>query len=81
MLSDTGHAKLKVSFFGPFFIGDYWVLDHDPDYAWSIVGEPSGRYLWLLAREADPPALLREQLWARANALGYDTRLIRTTIH
>ena len=37
-------AKLKVSFFGPFF-GDYSVLDHADDYSWSIVGEPSGRYL------------------------------------
>lgn len=37
------NAKLKVSFFGPFY-GDYWVLDHGDDYEWSIVGEPSGRY-------------------------------------
>lgn len=41
-------AKLKVSFFGPFY-GDYWVLDRADDYSWSIVGEPSGRYLWILA--------------------------------
>ena len=30
--------------------GDYWVLDHADDYSWSIVGEGSGRYLWLLSR-------------------------------
>jgi apolipoprotein D and lipocalin family protein len=80
ILKDSGQAKLKVSFFGPFFVGDYWVLDHDPDYQWSIVGEPSGRYLWLLAREANPPALVRERLWARAHDLGYDTRMIRPTL-
>ena len=44
-------AKLKVSFFGPFY-GDYWVLDRAEDYSWAIVGEPSGRYLWILTREA-----------------------------
>ena len=33
------NANLKVSFFGPFFFGDYWVLDHADDYSWSIVGE------------------------------------------
>ena len=49
IVPDSGDAKLKVSFFGPFFFGDYWVLDHDPDYSGSIVGEPSGRFLWLLA--------------------------------
>ena len=47
------NAKLKVSFFGPFY-GDYWVLDHADDYRWSIVGEGSGRYLWLLSRDATP---------------------------
>jgi lipocalin-like protein len=36
------NAKLKVSFFGPFY-ARYWVLDHADDYSWSIVGEPSGR--------------------------------------
>jgi apolipoprotein D and lipocalin family protein len=32
------NAKLKVSFFRPFY-GDYWILDHADDYSWSIVGE------------------------------------------
>ena len=36
--------------FGPFY-GDYWVLDHADDYSWSIVGDPSGRYLWILSRQ------------------------------
>ena len=73
-------AKLRVSFFGPFF-GDYWVLDHADDYSWSIVGEPSGRYLWLLTREAIPPPAQQEQLIRRVRELGYDTGLLRTTAH
>lgn len=76
-------AKLKVSFFGPFF-GDYWVLDRgEPDaegqYAWSIVGEPSGRYLWMLTREARPDAETRELLEQRVRELGYDWELVRLT--
>jgi apolipoprotein D and lipocalin family protein len=43
IVDGSAGAKLKVSFFGPFFIGNYWVLDHANDYSWSIVGEPSGR--------------------------------------
>ena len=71
------NAKLKVSFFGPFW-GDYWVLDHADDYSWSIVGEGSGRYLWLLSREL-PTQADREALTARAKALGYDTTMLRPT--
>ena len=72
------NAKLKVSFFGPFY-GDYWVLDHAEDYSWSIVGEPSGRYLWLLSRAAKPGQARLDQLIARAGALGYDTSMLRIT--
>lgn len=72
------NAKLKVSFFGPFY-GDYWILDHGDDYDWSIVGEPSGRYLWVLTREQRPPADLLAQLEARVKALGYDWSMIRKT--
>jgi apolipoprotein D and lipocalin family protein len=80
-VAGSAGAKLKVSFFGPFYVGDYWVLDHADDYAWSIVGEGSGRYLWLLTREADPPQDIRDTVYSRVTDLGYDTSLIRTTAH
>ena len=80
VVSGSGDAKLKVSFFGPFF-GDYWVLDHAENYSWAIVGEPSGRYLWILSRTARPTPSLRESLQARVRELGYDTGLLRPTAH
>jgi apolipoprotein D and lipocalin family protein len=52
----------RCPFFGPFFFGDYWVLDHAEDYSWSIVGEPSGKYLWLLCREATPAEPVKASL-------------------
>lgn len=78
-VGDPLKAKLKVSFFGPFYFGDYWVLDHADDYSWSIVGEPSGKYLWILTRQARPAN--GEALLTRAAALGYDRELIRMTRH
>lgn len=66
-----GAARLKVSFFGPLFVGDYWVIDLAPDYSWAIVGEPRRRYLWILTREPASPAL-RADLEARVNAHGYN---------
>ncbi len=83
VVDGSNGAKLKVSFFGPFF-GDYWVLDRSeprPDglYEWSIVGEPSGRYLWMLTREAAPDADLQNLLESRVRQLGYDWDLVRMT--
>ena len=71
-------AKLKVSFFGPFF-GDYWVLDRAEDYSWAIIGEPSGRYLWILSREANPGTAAVDALIERTRALGFDTTMLRRT--
>jgi apolipoprotein D and lipocalin family protein len=72
------NAKLKVSFFGPIY-GNYWVLDHGEDYDWSIVGEPSGRYLWVLTRDRHPSPDLLAQLEERVKQLGYDWSLVRIT--
>jgi len=74
------NAKLRVTFFWPFY-GDYWVIDHDPEYQWSIVGEPSGTYLWVLSREATPDQASRDQLRQRVEELGYDWSMIRETSH
>ena len=80
VVAGSANAKLKNAFFGPFF-GDYWVLDRADDYSRSIVGEPSGRYLWILTRQANPDPATRELLHARVKTLGYDTRLLRQTAH
>ena len=78
IVAGSANAKLKVSFFGPFY-GDYWVLDHAEDYRWSIVGEPSGRYLWILTRDAKP--VDGAALVERAKALGYNTDMLHFTVH
>lgn len=80
VVDSVTNAKLKVSFFGPFY-GDYWVLDHADDYSWSIVGEPSGRYLWLLSRDAKPSDEKRQAIYDRVRGLGYDWSLVRETKH
>jgi apolipoprotein D and lipocalin family protein len=79
VMPDSNNAKLKVSFFGPFYVGDYWVLDRAEDYGWSIVGEPTGTYLWILTREARPAAELQHALLERVRALGYDLSMLRKT--
>jgi len=81
IVPDSANTKFKVSFFGPFYLGNYWVLDHANDYSWSIVGEPSGRYLWILTRAEEPAPALQAELVSRVAVLGYDTSMLRVTRH
>ncbi|MBB3173193.1 apolipoprotein D and lipocalin family protein [Endobacter medicaginis] len=79
VVDGSGGAKLKVSFFGPFYVADYWILDHDDAAGWSVVGDPSGRYLWLLSRRAVLTPEEAKALAGRAAALGYDISMLRWT--
>ena len=78
IVEGSHNAKLRVSFFWPFY-GDYWVLDHAEDYSWSIVGEPSGEYLWILSRKAVLSDKQMKSLVNKAHTLGYDTSLLYLT--
>jgi apolipoprotein D and lipocalin family protein len=78
IVEGSNNTKLRVSFFGPFY-GDYWVLDRADDYSWAIVGEPSGRYLWLLHRKAAPGPDILAMISNRAAQLGYDIKQLRWT--
>lgn len=63
-------SKLEVSFFGPFW-GDYWILDLDASYTLSLVGEPSGKYLWILSRTPTLPEDVLNDALMRLKAMGY----------
>ncbi len=78
VVDGSQNAKLRVSFFWPFF-GNYWVLDHGDAYDWTIVGEPSGHYLWLMTRDPHPSNETVQQLKGRAAQMGYDLGFLRMT--
>lgn len=72
VVDETTNAKLKVSFFGPFW-GDYWIIGLADDYSLALVGEPEGRYLWILSRTPEISDEVREQALSELQAMGYDT--------
>jgi apolipoprotein D and lipocalin family protein len=69
----SNNSKLKVSFFRPFY-GDYWVIDLAEDYSWVLVGEPAGKYFWILARQKQLDSKSEEALLAKAEKLGYQRK-------
>lgn len=65
-------ASLKVSFFGPFYGGYHVIALDQQDYRWAMVVGPDRDYLWILSREKQLPAAVREQLLNQARAQGID---------
>jgi apolipoprotein D and lipocalin family protein len=68
-------AKLKVQFFWP-FTGDYWIMDLDKEYRYVLVGDPSAKYLWILAREKKMDEQTYQMLLKKAIDNGYDVKSI-----
>ena len=66
-------ARLRVSFFGPFY-SDYRVMLLDADYQHALVGSKSSKYLWILARTPQLPCEAKATILAEAQRRGYDTK-------
>jgi apolipoprotein D and lipocalin family protein len=65
-------ARLKVSFFGPFYSG-YNVIALDKDYRYALVAGNNLDYLWILSREKTIPEAVKLDYLKQAKAIGYDT--------
>ncbi|MDP2877709.1 MAG: lipocalin family protein [Holophaga sp.] len=78
VVDPTTRAKLKVTFFWPFF-GDYWILALDPEYRHVLVGTPDRKYLWILARQPSMEKAAYESLTTIAATQGFDiSKIVRT---
>lgn len=71
-------SKLEVTFielFGEYRFwvsGGYWVIALDGDYQWAVVGHPSRRFGWVLARDKRLPAVALSEIIGRIKSQGYD---------
>jgi apolipoprotein D and lipocalin family protein len=68
---DPNEAKLKVSFFGPFYSG-YNVIALDNEYKYALVAGKNLSYLWILSRETSLPEEVKTNYLKIAQDLGYD---------
>ena len=71
-LADPMEAKLKVSFFGPFYSG-YNVIVIDKDYKYALVIGKSTKYMWILSRETTIPEEIKNDYLKQAKAIGFKT--------
>ncbi len=68
----TDEAKLKVSFFGPFYAG-YNVVALDAEYKYALIAGQSLDYLWILSREKTIPESIKTEYLRIAESIGYKT--------
>jgi apolipoprotein D and lipocalin family protein len=65
-------ARLKVSFFGPFY-GGYNVIALDDQYKYALIAGDNLKYLWILSRETSIPDDIRQKYLDVANKIGFNT--------
>ena len=68
-------GRLRVSFFWP-FAGNYYILALDENYQYALVGDPSRKYLWVLARSLSLDASIYTQLMDHAKKNGFDIQQV-----
>jgi apolipoprotein D and lipocalin family protein len=78
VVEGSANARLRVSFFRPFY-GDYWVLAIDPEYQWVLIGEPSRKYGWVLARKSQMNEDELDRILAIAASRGFDRGAFQRT--
>lgn len=79
----ANNARLEVSFVSllgiRLFWGDYWVIGLGKDYEYALIGTPSRRWGWILARDPQPPESLIQTWLSELKGQGYDpASFIRT---
>jgi len=65
------NAEWRVKFL-PFIKVPYLIIDLDPQYQWTVVGHPSRKYGWIMARDKTLPAAVLAGIHDRLAAQGYD---------
>lgn len=77
---EPNEARLKVSFFGPFYAG-YNVIAIDNEYKYALIAGSSHKYLWILSRQTTIPDSIKETYINLARQSGFNTSALIWTAH
>lgn len=78
-VAGSGNAKLRVTFFWPFY-GNYWIVALDAGYQWVAVTEPGRKYAWILARTPELDEATYEAILAELRAKQIPVHFFRKTL-
>jgi len=80
VVDKTTNAKLKVTFFWPFY-GDYWIIKLGNTYNYAVVGTQNREYLWILSRTPQMDDTLFSELADFVKSKGFKVENLIKTIH
>jgi len=76
--TNPGYSQLLLTFYRV-IRGRLWIIELDHDYRWALMGTPSRRRLWLIARSPRLAQAEYDRAMAIAAAQGYDAARLRPT--
>ena len=76
----NSNAEWRVRFLWP-FLADYLVIDLADDYSFTVIGVPSRKYLWIMARSKTMDPKTYANVVERIAAQGYDVSKIQKIPH
>lgn len=75
----SNNSKLKVEFFPP-FKADYWIIDRDENYSYTVVSNSEKTTLWILSRTPRMKYATYQAITSRLSDKGYDISKLRRTL-
>jgi apolipoprotein D and lipocalin family protein len=76
--TNPGQSQLLLTFYRV-IRGRLWIIGLDHDYRWALMGTPSRRRLWLIARSPRLAQADYDRAMAIAAGQGYDVARVRPT--
>lgn len=73
-------GRLKVSFF-LWFYSDYYILELDKAYNYTVIGSSNNKYLWILSRRPRLSSTVLEGILNNLKKRGYDVEKLNYTNH
>ena len=74
--NDKTNAEWRMQFLWPFKM-PFLIIDLDEEYTYTVIGIPSRKYVWIMARDHEMDENLYSSILRQLSDIGYDISLIQ----
>tara|TARA_B100001029_G_C14864765_1_gene341075 strand:- start:152 stop:703 length:552 start_codon:yes stop_codon:yes gene_type:complete len=74
--NEETNAEWRMQFLWP-FKAPFLIIDLDEEYSYTVIGIPSRKYVWIMARDHKMADELYGNIISKLKNVGYDTSLIK----